>query len=93
MRQLNCKTIPNKIFGDNMKLHRKALLATVAAAAMAAAFFSTSASAGYSYYRVTNYYSDATMTEIVGYSVINCNGVRVKQGTVTNFRELIQEPC
>ncbi len=76
-----------------MKLSRKVLLSTIAAGTIAATLFSTPALALLGYLTETTYYSDATKTTEVGYSITTCSGKKYTQGTVTTYKDVSREPC
>jgi hypothetical protein len=41
----------------------------------------------------TFYFSDATLTEEVGYQILACSGARYREGQVTRHSARIQTPC
>lgn len=76
-----------------MKRTKALALAISAAAALTVGAYSMTTTAAPSYMIETTYYSDATLSNQVGFRVRACNGRTYTSGTVTVYKEVSAEPC
>ena len=76
-----------------MNRSKIALYAASAAIAIGAGFAAVSVTAAPPTMIETTYYSDATLTNPVGYRFRACNGRTTTRGTVTPYKEVTAEPC
>lgn len=60
-----------------------------AALVLSASLFSLQAVGGTAYGTETDYYSDATYTEMVGNSIFDCNNRRTIDGVVTQYSRVV----
>ncbi len=76
-----------------MNFKKSIKIASAVAGFAAFALVSFQAYAVYRMETYTTYYSNASLTTEVGYTVIHCNGTSSRSGTRTAYYTVEKEPC